>query len=153
MDLIEDSCELLFLLVSLTSFLVSKVSEKVTLEKLQSEELSLLTNIGQMVAEFFSLFNGPLLISLQYYRDRASLMAQTVKNFPASVGDAGSSSLIVLEGRSPEEGKQQPTLVFLPGESHGQKSLAGYSPWAAKELDMISLLNNNNHREKIKIFL
>ena len=95
MDLIEDSCELLFLLVSLTSFLVSKVSEEVTLEKLQSEELSLLTNIGQMAAEFFSLFNGPLLISLQYYRDRASLMVQTVKNSPASVGDAGSSSLIV----------------------------------------------------------
>ena len=25
--------------------------------------------------------------------------------------------------------KWQPTLVFLPGESHGQRSLAGYSPW------------------------
>ena len=23
----------------------------------------------------------------------------------------------------------QPTLVFLPGESHGQRSLMGYSPW------------------------
>ena len=44
MDLIEDSRELLLLLFSLTSFLVSKVSEEVTLEKLQSEELS--TNIG-----------------------------------------------------------------------------------------------------------
>ena len=29
----------------------------------------------------------------------------------------------------------QPTPVFLPGESHGQRSLAGYSPWGAKELD------------------
>jgi len=29
----------------------------------------------------------------------------------------------------------QPTLVFLPGESHGQKSLVGYSPWGRKELD------------------
>ena len=27
------------------------------------------------------------------------------------------------------------TPVFLPGESHGQRSLAGYSPWAHKELD------------------
>ena len=26
----------------------------------------------------------------------------------------------------------QPTLVFLPGESHGQRSLAGYSPWSQK---------------------
>ena len=29
----------------------------------------------------------------------------------------------------------QPTLVFVPGESHGQKSLAGYSPWGSKESD------------------
>ena len=29
----------------------------------------------------------------------------------------------------------QPTPVFLPGESHGQKILAGYSPWDLKESD------------------
>ena len=29
----------------------------------------------------------------------------------------------------------QPTPVFLPGESHGQKSLAGYSPWRRTESD------------------
>ena len=29
----------------------------------------------------------------------------------------------------------QPTPVFLPGESHGQRSLAGYSLWGHKELD------------------
>ena len=27
----------------------------------------------------------------------------------------------------------QPTLIFLPGESHGQRSLVGYSPWGCKE--------------------
>ena len=32
--------------------------------------------------------------------------------------------------------KWQPTPVFLPGKSHGQRSLAGYSPWGPKELDM-----------------
>ena len=31
-----------------------------------------------------------------------------------------------------EEGIQ-PTPVFLSGESHGQRSLAGYSPWGHKE--------------------
>ena len=31
--------------------------------------------------------------------------------------------------------KWLPTPVFLPGESHGQRSLAGYSPWGHKELD------------------
>ena len=29
----------------------------------------------------------------------------------------------------------EPTLVFLPGQSQGQRSLAGYSPWGRKELD------------------
>ena len=29
----------------------------------------------------------------------------------------------------------QPTPVFLPGESHGQRSLVGYSPWGPKESD------------------
>ena len=31
--------------------------------------------------------------------------------------------------------KWQPTPVFWPGESHGQRSLAGYSPWGLKESD------------------
>ena len=29
----------------------------------------------------------------------------------------------------------QPTPVFLPGESHGQRGLVGCSPWGHKELD------------------
>ena len=29
----------------------------------------------------------------------------------------------------------QPTPVFLPGESHGQRSLASYKPWGHKESD------------------
>ena len=32
--------------------------------------------------------------------------------------------------------KWQPAPVFLPGESHGQRRLAGYSPWSRKELDL-----------------
>ena len=39
----------------------------------------------------------------------------------------------------------QPTPVFLPGKSHGQRSLAGHSPWGCKELDTIEWLNNNRH--------
>ena len=33
-------------------------------------------------------------------------------------------------GKIPWRRKWQPTPVFLPGESHGQRSLAGYSPWS-----------------------
>ena len=39
-------------------------------------------------------------------------------------------------GKIPWRRKWQPTLVFLPGKSHGHKSLVGYSPWSCKELDM-----------------
>ena len=38
----------------------------------------------------------------------------------------------------------QPTPIFLPGQSHGQRSLAGCSPWACKELDTTERLNSNN---------
>jgi len=36
--------------------------------------------------------------------------------------------------------KWQPTPVFLPGESHGQRSLAGYSLWGHKESDLTEQL-------------
>ena len=35
----------------------------------------------------------------------------------------------------------QPTLVFLPEESHGQRSLVGYSPWGHKALDRTEQLS------------
>ena len=40
-----------------------------------------------------------------------------------------------LGWEDPLERKWQPTLAFLLGESHGQRSLAGYSPWGHKESD------------------
>ena len=39
------------------------------------------------------------------------------------------------QGKSPGGGNCNPLSVFLPGESHGQKSLTGYSPWGCKESD------------------
>ena len=39
-------------------------------------------------------------------------------------------------GKIPRRRAWQPTPVFLPGEPHGQRSLAGYSPWDHKESDM-----------------
>ena len=40
----------------------------------------------------------------------------------------------------------QPIPVFLPGESYGQRSLAGYSPWGRKESETTERLNDNNTR-------
>ena len=47
-------------------------------------------------------------------------------------------------GKIPWRRKRKPTPVFLPGESHGQRSLEGYSPWDCKELDMTEWLSLHN---------
>ena len=39
----------------------------------------------------------------------------------------------------------QPTPIFLPAESHGQRSLMGYSPSGDKESDTTEGLNNNKY--------
>ena len=44
-------------------------------------------------------------------------------------------------GKTPWKRKQQPTTVFLPGESHGQRSLVGYSSWGCKESDTTERLS------------
>ena len=49
-----------------------------------------------------------------------------VKNLPANAGDTGDAGWIPGSRRSPGEGNGNPP-VFLPGESHGQRSLEGYS--------------------------
>ena len=59
--------------------------------------------------------------------DRASQVALVVKNPPANAEDTGDAGSIPGFGKIPCKRAWQPTLVFLPGESHGQRSLAGYS--------------------------
>ena len=44
-------------------------------------------------------------------------------------------------GKIPWRRKWQPTPVFLPGKSNGQRSLVGYSPWGRKELDTTKQLH------------
>ena len=52
-------------------------------------------------------------------------------------------------GKIPWRRKWQPTPVFLPGESHGQRSLESYSPWGCKELDSTERMCTHTHRPKI----
>ena len=54
------------------------------------------------------------------------------KESACRMGDLGS---IPELDRSPWKKRWLPTPVFLPGEFHGQSSLASYSPWDCKELD------------------
>ena len=66
----------------------------------------------------------------------ASLVAQMVKNLPA-----------VWEtwvGKIPWKRAWQPSPVFLPGESPGQRSLVGYSPWGHTESDMTEQLSSQH---------
>ena len=61
-------------------------------------------------------------------------MAQLVKNLFANSGDARDAGSIPGSGGSPGEGKWQCIPVFWPGESHGQRSLIGYSPRSCKRV-------------------
>ena len=54
-----------------------------------------------------------------------------VKNPLADAGDAGS-----IPGSGGSPGEEDPTPEFLPGESHGQRSLANHSPQGHKESNM-----------------
>ena len=64
-------------------------------------------------------------------RTRASLVAQMVKN----LSTMQETRVDPWVGKIPWRRKWQPTPVFLPGKSHGQRSLAGYSPRGGKESD------------------
>ena len=57
------------------------------------------------------------------------------KESACSAGDPGAVGSTSGSGRFPWRRAQQPTPVSLPGESHGQRSLAGYSPRGRTESD------------------
>ena len=57
-------------------------------------------------------------------------------------GSAVKNPSAIQETRVPSPGQENPLekdmvthSVFLPGKSHGQRSLVGYSPWGRKESD------------------
>ena len=51
------------------------------------------------------------------------------------------------------ENKWQPTPVFLLGKPHGQRSLAGYSPWGCKELDTTEQLKHTHSQPCLAVSL
>ena len=62
-------------------------------------------------------------------------VAPVVKNPPANAGDVRDSGSIPGLGRSPGGGHGNPFQYSCLENPHGQRSLAGYSPWDCKELD------------------
>ena len=63
---------------------------------------------------------------------RTSQLALVVKNLPVSAGDIRRCRFDAWVQKIPWRRAWQPTPVLLPGESQGQKSLAGCSPWVAE---------------------
>ena len=81
---------------------------------------------------------------LQY--SQASVVAQTVKNLPA-MRETWNNPWV---GKIPQRRAWQPTPIFLPGESHGPRSLAGYRPWGRKKADMTERLRLYRGQRKEK---
>ena len=69
-----------------------------------------------------------------------SLVAQMVKHLP-------------WVGKISWRRKWKPTPVFLPGESHEQRSLVGYSPWGLKESDTTERLHLSNEQTEVLMCL
>ena len=72
------------------------------------------------------------------------LAAQLVKRLPTMqetwVQSLGREDLL--------EKEMQPTPGFLPGKSHGRRSLVGYRPWGCKESDTTERLHSLTQKEK-----
>ena len=63
-------------------------------------------------------------------------MAPVVKSPPTNAGDIRDAGSISGLGRSPGGGNGNPLQYSCLENPHGQRSLAGYSPWGHKESDM-----------------
>ena len=95
------------------------------IQKVIKEQMLLLLK-RKKIAEAYFLSN---FIITGYTTARASLGAQRRPGLNRWVG------------KIPWRRKWQPTPVSLPGESHGQRSLVGYSPWGRKESDTTERLH------------
>ena len=69
-------------------------------------------------------------------------MAQIVKNLRAMQ----ETQVLSLCCEDPWRTEWLPTLVFLPGELHGQRSLAGYSPWGRRRVRPNLATKQQQHR-------
>ena len=73
-------------------------------------------------------------MGLQVLLLEPSQVVLVVKKLPANAGDIRDTGS-VPPGKIPRRRKRQLTPLLLPGETHGQSRLVGYSPRGHKELD------------------
>ena len=105
----------------------------------------LATTVGEVSACFWALAHREAFaFSLHIWMEGASLVIQKIKNLPAMqeawVWPLGQKDPLEKEIATYStilwRRKWQSIPVFLPGELHGQRRLAGYSSWDHKESDM-----------------
>ena len=73
-------------------------------------------------------------LSVSHRAPRIGYSVQKPGEAPSEL-PGGANPAHIWVGKIPWRMKWQPTPVFLPGESHGQRNLVGYSPQGCKELD------------------
>ena len=71
----------------------------------------------------------------------SSQVEPAVKNLPCQCRRRKRLGFDPWVGKISRRRAWQPTPVFLPEESHGQRSLTGYSPWGCKESDTTDRLS------------
>ena len=90
---------------------------------------------------FQTLFTQVILTCHQILMPRIKMMVKKLSGLPQWLSGKESACQFRRHGFDPWVRKilwrreWQPTPVFLPGKFHGQRSLAGYSPWGHKEPD------------------
>ena len=91
------------------------------------------------------LYNVVLVFAVQ---QSESVVCIYISGFPGGAVVKNQSTMQetpeVCVGSSLEK-ETQPSPVFFPGKSHGQRSLAGYSPWSHKEPHMTERLSTTHH--------
>ena len=123
-----------FLLFISIGFICPLLREKrsIGLNTLEAHQSSQSESMPCRVSESHGLAHTDQIARQSSAQLEASLAAQTVKDLPAFRRPRFDPWV----GEIPWRRAWQPTTVFLPGESHGQRSLVGHSPWGRKESDM-----------------
>ena len=97
------------------------ITPKLTFSRIYSLVKSLVYNLFRILRDCFPIW-------LIKTKAKITHVVLVVKSPPANARDLRDVGSILC-GEKPLEERWQPTPVFLPGESHGQRSLVGYRPW------------------------
>ena len=94
--------------------------------------------------------------SCQCRRHKRYVFDPCVRKIPVEEGMATDSSILGGGHGNPLQytwrRAWQPTPVYLPGESNGQRSLGGYSPWVHKELNITKhkhLISSSQYSDRV----